>query len=145
MWIRKRGELYTGTAWADCTSILCRNARKESDWMAIHLAIRPSKSNTFKREQATAYNLSYLEGDYRGWQADASHPKSLTSWERKRVLRKRRGVRQSSSLENKAGSIPQSAVESLARTLLPQMQAFFESEQGKQTLKEWHEERERHS
>jgi len=36
-------------------------------------------------------------------------------------------------------------VESLARTLLPQMQAFFESEQGKQTLKEWHEERERHS
>ena len=48
-------------------------------------------------------------------------------------------------LENKAGSILQSAVESLARTLLPQMQAFFESEQGKQTLKEWHEERERHS
>ena len=37
------------------------------------------------------------------------------------------------------------SVESLARTLLPQMQAFFESEQGKQTLKEWHEERERHS
>ena len=48
-------------------------------------------------------------------------------------------------LENKTEPIPQSAVESLARTLLPQMQAFFESEQGKQALKEWHEERERHS
>lgn len=60
MWIRKRGELYTGTAWADCTSILCRNARKESDWMAIHLAIQPSKSNTFKREQAIHVDSMFL-------------------------------------------------------------------------------------
>ena len=60
MWIRKRGELYTGTAWADCTSILCRNARKESDWMAIHLAIQPSKSNTFKREQAIHVDSLFL-------------------------------------------------------------------------------------
>ena len=48
-------------------------------------------------------------------------------------------------LENKTEPIPQSAVERLARALLPQMQAFFESEQGKQALKEWHGERERHS
>jgi len=48
-------------------------------------------------------------------------------------------------LENKTEPIPQSAVESLARVLLPQIQAFFESKQGKQALEKWREERERHS
>jgi len=48
-------------------------------------------------------------------------------------------------LENQTEPLPQSAIESLARALLPQMQAFFESEQGRQALKEWREERERHS
>ena len=75
----------------------------------------------------------------------ASHPKSLTSWERKRELQKRGMSANQVVLENKTEPIPQSAGESLARTLLPQMQAFFESEQGKQALKEWREERERHS
>ena len=41
--------------------------------------------------------------------------------------------------------IPIHEVDALARVLLPEIQAFFESEQGKQALKEWHEERERHS
>lgn len=48
-------------------------------------------------------------------------------------------------VENQTEPLPQSAIESLARALLPQMQAFFESKQGKRALKEWHEERERHS
>ena len=48
-------------------------------------------------------------------------------------------------VENQTEPLPQSAIESLARALLPQMQAFFESEQGRQALKEWREQRERHS
>ena len=46
-------------------------------------------------------------------------------------------------IENKTEQISQSKLESLARALLPQMQAFFESEQGKQALKKWRDERER--
>ena len=72
-------------------------------------------------------------------------PNLLLGWERKRELQKGGVSANQVVLENKTEPIPQSAVESLARTLLPQMQAFFESEQGKQALKEWHEERERHS
>ena len=72
-------------------------------------------------------------------------PNFLLGWERNRELQKRGMSANQVVLENKTEPIPQSAVESLARTLLPQMQAFFESEQGKQALKQWREERERHS
>jgi len=89
-----------------------------------------------------AYNLPCLEGDYRGWQAT---PSLLPAGKEKENYRKGGVSANRVVLENKTEPIPQSAVESLARTLLPQMQAFFESEQGKQALKEWHEERERHS
>ncbi len=41
--------------------------------------------------------------------------------------------------------LPQSVVQSLARAMLPQMQRFFESEQGKQALVQWRAERERTS
>ena len=34
-------------------------------------------------------------------------------------------------------NIPQSDIESLARLFLPQIQAYFESEQGKQEFSEW--------
>ena len=89
-----------------------------------------------------AYNLSCLEGDYRGWQAT---PNLLPAGKEKEHYREGGVSANRVVLENKTEPIPQSAVESLARALLPQMQAFFESEQGKQMLKEWHEERERHS
>ena len=47
--------------------------------------------------------------------------------------------------EIKTEPLPQSVIESLAQALLPQMQDFFESEQGKQALEKWRKERERHS
>ena len=33
--------------------------------------------------------------------------------------------------------VPQFEIESIARMLLPKMQAYFESEQGKREFKEW--------
>lgn len=54
MWIRKRGELYTGTAWADCTSILCRNARKESDWMAKSFFLKLQRRLRYRKGGVTA-------------------------------------------------------------------------------------------
>ena len=45
----------------------------------------------------------------------------------------------------KTEPLPQSVIESLAQALLPEMQDFFESEQGKQALEKWRKERERHS
>lgn len=45
----------------------------------------------------------------------------------------------------KTEPLPQSVIESLAQALLPQMQDFFKSEQGKQAVEKWHKERERHS
>ena len=44
-------------------------------------------------------------------------------------------------LENGIEILPPSIIEGLARSLLPQMQSFFASESGKQTLKQWHEKR----
>ena len=89
-----------------------------------------------------AYNLSCLERDYRGWQAT---PNLLPAGKEKERYRRGRVSDNRVVLENNTEPIPQSAVESLARALLPQMQAFFESKQGKQALKEWREKRERHS
>jgi len=34
-------------------------------------------------------------------------------------------------------NIPQSDIDSLARMILPQIQAYYESEQGKQAFSEW--------
>ncbi len=63
-------------------------------------------------------------------------PNLLLGWEKKESYRKGGVSANQVVLENKTEPIPQSAVESLARTVLPQMQAFFESEQGKQALKD---------
>ena len=40
---------------------------------------------------------------------------------------------------------PLHEVEALARVLLPEIQKFFESEEGQREFKEWKEQRERHS
>ena len=88
-----------------------------------------------------AYNLPDLEGGYRGWQATLS----LLPAGKEKSYRLGGMPANTIVVENQTEPLPQSASESLARALLPQMQAFFESEQGKQALKQWREERERHS
>ncbi|MCL2838152.1 MAG: hypothetical protein FWE04_03665 [Oscillospiraceae bacterium] len=42
----------------------------------------------------------------------------------------------------KNNSIPQFEIDSLAKLLLPKMQAYFESEQGKREFEEWKEKQE---
>jgi len=41
------------------------------------------------------------------------------------------------AVKPKTKHIPQFEIESIARILLPKMQAYFESEQGKREFKEW--------
>ena len=43
---------------------------------------------------------------------------------------------------NQTERLPKTAVESLARALLPQMRAYFASEKGQAALKQWRAERE---
>lgn len=43
---------------------------------------------------------------------------------------------------NQTERLPKTAVESLARALLPQMRAYFASDEGQAALQQWREERE---
>jgi len=50
------------------------------------------------------------------------------------------GKKPDAPLGNSGMDIPDYVFESLARCLLPKLQAFYESEEGKRALAEWEEE-----
>ena len=84
---------------------------------------------------------SLREGDYRGWQAIAYHPPVLTVLEE--YADRKDGVPATEVIKtNQSERLPKTAVESLARALLPQMRAYFASDEGQAALKQWRAERE---
>ena len=82
-----------------------------------------------------------MEGDYRGWQAIAYHPPVPTGKEE--YAYRKGGVPATEVIKtNQSERLPKTAVESLARALLPQMRAYFASDEGEAALKQWRAERE---
>lgn len=87
------------------------------------------------------WSNSLMEGDYRGWQAIAYHPPVPTGKE-EYAYRKGGGPATEVIKTNLTERLPKTAVESLARALLPQMRAYFASDEGQAALKQWRAERE---
>lgn len=69
-------------------------------------------------------------------------PPTCTDWERGICLQERRGAATEVIKTNRTERLPKTAVESLARALLPQMRAYFASDEGQAALKQWRAERE---
>ena len=87
------------------------------------------------------WSNSLMEGDYRGWQAIAYHPPVPTGKEE--YAYRKGGVPATEVIKtNQTERLPKTAVESLARALLPQMRAYFASDEGQAALKQWRAERE---
>ena len=92
-----------------------------------------------------AYNLPAWRGAIGDGKLTLPTQSSYLAGKEKESYRKGGKSANQITVEIKTEPLPQSVIESLAQALLPQMQDFFESEQGKQALEKWRKERERHS
>lgn len=88
-----------------------------------------------------AYNLPRLEGAIGGGKLTLPTQSSYLAGKEKESYRKGGKSANQITTEIKTEPLPQSVIESLAQALLPQMQDFFKSEQGKQAVEKWHKEK----